>query len=66
MPVRLRATRRARPTYVKLGQTLSMRPDLIGASFIEQFKQLQDNVKPIASDEITAVITDTLGARGPL
>ena len=63
MPVRLRAAlEELGPTYVKLGQTLSMRPDLIDASFIEQFKQLQDNVRPIASDEITAVITDTLGA----
>ena len=63
MPVRLRAAlEELGPTYVKLGQTLSMRPDLIDAPFIEQFKQLQDNVRPIASDEITAVITDTLGA----
>lgn len=32
------------PTYIKLGQILSTRPDLIPLEFIEEFSQLQDHV----------------------
>ena len=34
------------PTYIKLGQILSTRPDLIPMEFIEEFAKLQDNVPP--------------------
>src|SRR4051812_13124772 len=33
------------PTFVKLGQLLSTRPDLLPESFIEEFTKLQDNVQ---------------------
>ncbi|HJH31297.1 MAG TPA: AarF/ABC1/UbiB kinase family protein [Methanosarcinaceae archaeon] len=33
------------PTYIKLGQTLSKRPDMVPHSYIEELGKLQDNVK---------------------
>jgi ubiquinone biosynthesis protein len=63
MPKRLRAAlEELGPTYVKLGQTLSMRPDLIAPEFIAEFKQLQDNVRPISAQEVRQVIEDAFGA----
>ena len=37
------------PTFVKLGQLLSNRPDMIPETFIEEFSKLQDNVIPCPS-----------------
>lgn len=34
------------PTFVKLAQTASMRPDLVGDSYAKSLAKLQDNVKP--------------------
>jgi ubiquinone biosynthesis protein len=63
MPVRLRAAlEELGPTYVKLGQTLSMRPDLIAPEFITEFKKLQDNVRPISEADVREVIHTTFGA----
>ncbi len=47
-PERLRlAFEELGPTFVKLGQLLSTRPDLLPESYIEEFTKLQDNVKPL-------------------
>jgi ubiquinone biosynthesis protein len=35
------------PTFVKLGQVLSVRPDILPGSFIKEFERLQDQVDPI-------------------
>ena len=44
------------PTYVKLGQILSTRPDLIPARYIEELAKLQDNVPPFDFDDVRATI----------
>jgi len=43
------------PTYVKLGQLLSTRPDLLAPEFIREFEKLQDNVPPVSYAEIRSV-----------
>jgi ubiquinone biosynthesis protein len=51
------------PAYIKLGQVLSMRPDLLPPVYIEQLAKLQDDVDPIPPAEIIAIIEEALGAR---
>lgn len=49
------------PAFVKLGQTLSMRPDLLPADFIEELSRLQDRVPPVPYDEVALAIQEALG-----
>lgn len=51
------------PSYIKLGQVLSMRPDLLPPSYIAQLATLQDDVDPIPVGEITEIIEGELGGR---
>src|SRR3989344_3296410 len=47
-------------TFIKLGQLLSLRPDLIQKEYCKEFSLLQDNVKPIPFMEIKQVIETEL------
>ncbi|MEA2085048.1 MAG: AarF/ABC1/UbiB kinase family protein [Thermodesulfobacteriota bacterium] len=49
------------PTFVKLGQILSTRPDLIPSGFIQEFSKLQDQVPPFAFDDVRQIIEKELG-----
>ncbi|WP_020672747.1 ABC1 kinase family protein [Amycolatopsis nigrescens] len=49
-------------TFVKLGQVLSTRPDLLPPAFIEELSRLQDQVAQAPADEIEQVLADELGA----
>ncbi len=49
------------PTFVKLGQVLSTRPDLIPKDYIEELKKLQDNVAPFSFKEVKDQIEEDLG-----
>jgi ubiquinone biosynthesis protein len=49
------------PTYIKLGQVLSTRPDLIPVEFIEELAKLQDRVPPFPFAEAEALIQRELG-----
>ena len=51
------------PAYVKLGQVLSTRPDLVPEAYIEQLQHLQDDVAPVPFAEIEQVIHDQIGGR---
>ena len=44
------------PTYVKLGQLLSTRTDLIPIEFIEEFSKLQEHVPPFPFREVKKVL----------
>ncbi|TJX61369.1 AarF/ABC1/UbiB kinase family protein [Soehngenia saccharolytica] len=48
------------PTFVKIGQILSTRPDLIPSMYIEEFNKLQDNVKPEEFSELRSSIEEEL------
>ena len=52
------------PTYIKLGQILSTRPDLIPIDFIDEFSKLQDMVPPFAFSEVKKIIEHDLD--GPI
>jgi ubiquinone biosynthesis protein len=51
------------PAYIKLGQVLSTRPDLMPDAYVRELEKLQDEVPPIAYDEVEAVVESELGAR---
>src|SRR4051812_1237665 len=51
------------PTFVKLGQILSSRADLLPDAYLKALSRLQDNVKPFPFEEVEEVITRELGAR---
>src|SRR5678816_4116562 len=48
------------PAYIKLGQVLSTRPDLLPPDYIEELEQLQDDVDPIPVDCIIEIIEQEL------
>ncbi len=52
------------PTFVKLGQVLSLRPDLVPRGYCEEFKKLQDDVAPLTFPVVKGVIESEL--RQPL
>ncbi|WP_152393534.1 ABC1 kinase family protein [Paenibacillus guangzhouensis] len=51
------------PTFVKLGQIASTRPDLLPTDVISALEQLQDQVPPFHSDEVVEIVEDELGER---
>jgi ubiquinone biosynthesis protein len=51
------------PAYIKLGQVLSTRPDLLPESYVHELEKLQDDVPPIAYAEAEEVVESQLGGR---
>ncbi len=49
------------PSFIKIGQALSTRPDLIPLEYIQEFSQLQDRVPPFLSEEAIAIVEEELG-----
>jgi predicted unusual protein kinase regulating ubiquinone biosynthesis (AarF/ABC1/UbiB family)/nucleotide-binding universal stress UspA family protein len=49
------------PTFSKLGQVLSTRPDLLPTEYIEELESLQDHVPPMAEQEVVSVMEHELG-----
>lgn len=49
--------------YVKLGQLLSTRPDLLPDNYLEELSKLQDDVEPLGYGEIEEIIEEELGVR---
>jgi ubiquinone biosynthesis protein len=55
------ALSRLGPSYVKLGQFLATRPDVVGAALARDLERLQDHMPPFPQDEAEAVIAAALG-----
>ena len=51
------------PAYIKLGQVLSTRPDLLPDSYIRELEKLQDDVDPIPVEVVKETIETELGGR---
>jgi predicted unusual protein kinase regulating ubiquinone biosynthesis (AarF/ABC1/UbiB family) len=51
------------PTFVKLGQILSSRPDLVPERYLKSLQRLQDKVKPFRYEDVELIIERELGAR---
>jgi len=61
-PQRLRmAFEELGPTYIKLGQVLSTRPDLVPADFAKELATLQDEVPPFSFSEVKALVEAEFG-----
>jgi len=58
------ALQEAGVTFVKLGQQLSTRSDLLPAAYITELSRLQENVTTVPWDDVAAALTQELG--GPI
>lgn len=50
------------PSFIKLGQIASTRPDLLPPDVITELKKLQDSVPPVAFEDIRGAVEGSLGA----
>lgn len=51
------------PTFIKIGQTLSTRPDLVPADYIAALARMQDQVVEVPFDDVRETIESALGVR---
>src|SRR5689334_14330386 len=51
------------PTYIKLGQILSTRADLLPAPYLEALTRLQDRVEPFPFADVQKIVEEELGTR---
>ena len=51
------------PTYIKLGQLLSTRPDLIPEPYMKALEALQDDVEEIPYSEVQKIVEEEIGQR---
>jgi ubiquinone biosynthesis protein len=56
-----RALEKLGPAYIKLGQMLATRPDIVGASVAAALEHLQDRLPPFADAQARAVVAQSLG-----
>ena len=51
------------PTFIKLGQVLSSRPDLLPPAYLDALTRLQDSVTPFPFADVQRIVEEELGAR---
>lgn len=51
------------PAFIKFGQLLSTRPDLLPPAFIEALSHLQDDIDPFPYQEVEQIVQEELGER---
>ena len=66
-PVRLRlAFEELGPTFIKLGQILSTRPDMLSEDFIRELLKLQDNVPPFPYEDVVKTIEEEFNVKADM
>ena len=50
------------PTFIKFGQLLSTRPDILPEAYIQELCKLRDEVRPASFEEVREVLEEELGA----
>src|SRR5699024_3170867 len=51
------------PAFIKLGQLLSTRPDLLPLKYIQTLSEFQDNVPPFEYSEVERIFEEEIGAK---
>ena len=51
------------PTFIKIGQLLSTRADLLPPAYLEALARLQDDVEPFLFEQVEAILQEELGLR---
>lgn len=51
------------PTFIKFGQVLSVRPDIMPEPYIRQLSRLQDEVPPASFEEVREILEKDLGTQ---
>jgi ubiquinone biosynthesis protein len=51
------------PTFIKFGQLLSSRPDLLPEPYLKALARLQDKIKPFPYEQIEEIVSSELGIR---
>jgi ubiquinone biosynthesis protein len=51
------------PTFIKLGQLLSTRPDIVPPAYSEALARLQEDVEPFPAEEAERIVKEELGVR---
>lgn len=51
------------PTFIKIGQALSTRPDMVPPAYLAALERMQDDVAPIAFEQVRDVVEAELGVR---
>lgn len=51
------------PTFIKLGQLLSTRADLLPAPYLEALTRLQDKIEPFSYEEVDRIVSSEIGVR---
>ena len=52
------------PAYIKFGQFLSTRPDIVGKEVVKELELLQDDIRQVPFEDIRFVIEESLAAKG--
>lgn len=60
-PPVLRALTALGPAYIKFGQLLSTRPDVVGTELANELQVLQDRLPPFQTEKAKAAVSETLG-----
>ncbi len=58
-----RTLERLGPTFIKFGQLLSVRPDLIPKEYVKELEKLQDSVEPFSFEQAKSIIEKEIGKK---